>query len=133
MAQPASLLLIDDDQDLRDSLGDALEGLDFKVTYAANGQEALERLSTEELPDVILLDLLMPVMNGWQFCDERKKHTRLVGIPIIAMSAAVSKNPWSPYYLDVDDYIAKPIDLDDLMAKISACAQHRVEARRARR
>lgn len=127
------VLLVDDDDDLRTSMSDALEDAGFEVTPAANGREALARLADDEPIDVILLDLLMPVMNGWQFCDERQKDPQLAGIPIIVMSAAVSKDPWSPYYLDVNDYVAKPIDLDDLVAKLQACAQGVAEERRARR
>lgn len=112
------LLIVDDDEDLRCSISEALESAGFVVTVAANGREAFARLSTDVLPDVILLDLLMPVMNGWQFCEERKKDPKLADIPIIAMSAAVSKDPWSPYYLDVNDFVAKPIELDDLFAKL---------------
>lgn len=133
MPEPRRLLLIDDDEDLRDSMTDALQGAGFEVASAANGQEALERLSTGELPDVILLDLLMPVMNGWQFCEERKRNPKLAGIPIIAMSAAVSKDPWSPYYLEVDDFVAKPVELDDLVGKLASFTDKASEARRARR
>jgi CheY-like chemotaxis protein len=133
MAQPRRLLLIDDDEDLRESMSDALQGAGYEVSLAANGQEALERLSTGELPHVILLDLLMPVMNGWQFCEQRKQDPRLAGIPIIAMSAAVSKDPWSPYYLEVDDFVAKPVELDDLVGKLAAFTSGSGEERRARR
>jgi CheY-like chemotaxis protein len=125
--QTLQLLLIDDDEDLRASMSEALEGAGFLVTLAANGREAFARLSaTEALPDVILLDLLMPVMNGWQFCEERKKDPVLAAIPIIAMSAAVSKDPWSPYYLDVNDFVAKPIELDDLFAKLEGYTEQHV-------
>lgn len=133
MLEPRRLLLIDDDEDLRESMSEALESAGFKVASAANGKEALDRLSSEELPEVILLDLLMPVMNGWQFCEQRKKDPRLAHIPIIAMSAAVSKDPWSPYYLEVDDFVAKPVELDDLVGKLAALADGKDEARRARR
>ena len=125
--QTLQLLLIDDDEDLRASMGEALESAGFLVTLAANGREAFARLAdTEALPDVILLDLLMPVMNGWQFCEERKKDPKLAAIPIIAMSAAVSKDPWSPYYLDVNDFVAKPIELEDLFAKLEGCTEQHV-------
>lgn len=133
MAEPRRLLLIDDDEDLRESMSEALQGAGFLVSAAANGREALDQLSSGDLPDVILLDLLMPVMNGWQFCDERKRDPKLAAIPVIAMSAAVSKDPWSPYYLDVDDFVAKPIELDDLVGKLSAFTDSKGEARLAGR
>jgi CheY-like chemotaxis protein len=117
--QPSrQLLLVDDDDELRSSMSEALESAGFVVTAASNGREAFARLASAALPDVILLDLLMPVMNGWQFCEERKKVPELATIPIIAMSAAVSKDPRSPYYLDVDDFVVKPVELDELFAKL---------------
>jgi CheY-like chemotaxis protein len=115
------ILLVDDDGSFRESLGEALEEVGFTVLQADNGRSALQALDGERIPDVILLDLLMPVMNGWQFCLAKKEHPRAAAIPVIAMSAAVSKDPGSPYFLDVDDSVAKPIELGDLLEKI---AQH---------
>ena len=131
---PASrrLLLIDDDEDLRESLGEALEGAGFVVFSAANGREALDSLAAGLRPDVILLDLLMPIMNGWQFCQARKNDAALTAIPVIAMSAAVSRDPWSPYYLDVDDFVAKPIDLEDLVEKLEGLGSGTAAANAAR-
>jgi CheY-like chemotaxis protein len=66
------ILLVDDDGSFRDSLGEALEEAGFTVLRADNGQTALQALDLQGIPDVILLDLLMPVMNGWQFCLAKK-------------------------------------------------------------
>ena len=123
------ILLVDDDGDLREGVAEALEASGHAVVRAANGKEALAALRDGELPGVILLDLLMPVMNGWQFCKQQKGDPALARIPVIAMSAAVSKDPSSPYYIEVDDFIAKPIDLDDLLSKLgtlpkAAAANH---------
>jgi CheY-like chemotaxis protein len=113
------ILLIDDDADLRTSLAEALEEAGYRVTSAENGQQAMEALGAEP-PDLVLLDLLMPVMNGWQFCRAMKQLPQSAGIPVIAMSAAVSKDPHSPYYVEVDDFVAKPLELEDLLVKITA-------------
>ena len=123
------VLLVDDDPDLRDSLAEVLIEAGYKVDRAGNGQEALEKLRAaagRDLPAVILLDLLMPVMNGWQFCELKGQDPALAGIPIIAMSAAVSNDPHSPYYIAVDDFIAKPVQLDELLESL-----HRQLARRS--
>jgi CheY-like chemotaxis protein len=112
------VLLVDDDGDLRRSLGEALEEAGFAVISAANGQDALMKLRQPPLPDIILLDLLMPVMNGWQFCQAKQADPAAARIPVIVMSAAVSNDPRSPYYIQVDDFIAKPLDLDELLAKL---------------
>ncbi len=113
------ILLVDDDGDLRRSLGEALEEAGYTVTITANGQDALEALRRPPLPHVILLDLLMPVMNGWQFCTAKKADPATAPIPVIAMSAAVSSDPRSPYYIEVDDFIAKPLELDELLGKLA--------------
>jgi CheY-like chemotaxis protein len=112
------ILLVDDDGDLRRSLGEALEEAGFAVTTSANGHEALLKLRQSPLPDIILLDLLMPVMNGWQFCQAKLADPATARIPVIVMSAAVSRDPRSPYYIQVDDFIAKPLELDELLAKL---------------
>ena len=119
MSRPWHLLLIDDDDDLRETMTEALRAVGFTMSTAANGRDALLQLSTGMTPDVILLDLLMPVMDGWQFCEARRRESRLAQIPVIAMSAAVSRDPASPYYLEVEDFLAKPVDLDDLLERVA--------------
>jgi two-component system, chemotaxis family, chemotaxis protein CheY len=111
------ILLIDDDVDLSGGLAEVLEEAGYRVTCAPNGQAGLAQMQAD-LPDLVLLDLLMPVMNGWMFCQAIKEDPRLLSVPVIAMSAAVSKDPGSPYFIDVFDFVAKPIDLADLLAKI---------------
>jgi CheY-like chemotaxis protein len=119
LRRPRRILLVDDDPDLRQSLAEALEEAGYSVERAANGQEALEVLrGSAERPSVILLDLLMPVMNGWQFCQLKQRDPAVATIPVIAMSAAVSKDPNSPYYIEVDDFLAKPVAFDDLVDKL---------------
>jgi CheY-like chemotaxis protein len=124
MPEPKRLLLVDDDADLRTSLAEALEDSGYAVIQAADGQAALDLLEVER-PDLVLLDLLMPVLNGWQFCQSKDENPATSGIPVIAMSAAVSKDPKSPYYIDVDDFIAKPVELDELLTKIAGCVTAR--------
>ena len=124
------ILLIDDDVDLRETFADALADLGFVVVCAVNGRDALDKLTADPLPDVILLDLVMPVMNGWQFCEQRKAIPRLASIPVIALSAAASKDPLSPYYLEVDDFLAKPVTLNDLACKLASYTGFTAEARR---
>jgi CheY-like chemotaxis protein len=115
------VLIVDDDGDLRRSLGEALAEAGYQVGSVANGHEALVVMRTLPLPDVILLDLLMPVMNGWQFCQAKRDNPAIAGIPVIAMSAAVSSDPGSPYFIEVQDFIAKPLELDELLEKLNAC------------
>ena len=117
------ILLVDDDADLRESLAEALEEAGYTVERAGNGQEALQKLRVHtgpERPVAVLLDLLMPVMNGWQFCQLKRRDPEMADIPVIAMSGAVSRDPTSPYYIEVEDFLAKPVEFEDLLHKLRA-------------
>lgn len=117
------ILLVDDDADLRESLAEALEGAGYTVDRAGNGQEALQKLRSHtgaERPVAVLLDLLMPVMNGWQFCQLKRRDPAVADIPVIAMSGAVSRDPRSPYFIEVEDFLAKPVEFEDLLHKLRA-------------
>jgi CheY-like chemotaxis protein len=117
------ILLVDDDADLRESLAEALEEAGYTVDRAGNGQEALQKLRSHtggERPVAVLLDLLMPVMNGWQFCQLKRRDPAVADIPVIAMSGAVSRDPRSPYFIEVEDFLAKPVQFEDLLHKLRA-------------
>jgi CheY-like chemotaxis protein len=119
------ILLVDDDADLRESLAEALEEVGYTVDRAGNGQEALQKLRSHtgaERPVAVLLDLLMPVMNGWQFCQLKRRDPAVADIPVIAMSGAVSRDPRSPYFIEVEDFLAKPVEFADLLHKLRAMA-----------
>jgi CheY-like chemotaxis protein len=115
IAEKRRVLVVDDDGDFRESLSEALEIAGYAATGVANGAEAMATLQSGVHIDLILLDLLMPVMNGWQFCKAKQDEPAFAAIPVIAMSAAVSKDPKSPYYLDVEDHLAKPIEIEQLL------------------
>jgi CheY-like chemotaxis protein len=82
------VLIVDDDPDLLDVTSFVLEGEGFGVETAKNGAEALQRLRVGTLPAVVLLDLMMPVMNGYQFLEEVAKVPSLKEIPIVVLTAA---------------------------------------------
>jgi CheY-like chemotaxis protein len=114
-----SILLVEDDRELCEELADALRTQGFEVFPTANGREALARLANGTAPpSVILTDLLMPVMNGWELRAALKERSETARIPVVVMSGAVSRDPRSPYYIDVDDFVTKPINLDDLLMKL---------------
>jgi CheY-like chemotaxis protein len=112
------LLVVEDDDELRELLAETLRGHGFSVVTVTNGREALDRLRSAALPAAVLLDLNMPIMNGWQFCAAKKADGALKMLPVIVLSAAAKKDPASPYYLDVDEVIAKPIDIDELLVAL---------------
>jgi DNA-binding response OmpR family regulator len=86
---PSALLLVEDDRKLGSSLKEFLGSEGYSVLYAENGREALEILRTcRVLPRLILLDLLMPVLDGWGFLLERRKEARLLEIPVVMMTGS---------------------------------------------
>ena len=107
-----TLLLIEDEPDIRDSLREILEAEGYLVRTAANGAEGLQTL--EEMgpvPSLILLDLLMPVMNGTEFLAEQQRRPALSAIPVVVLSADSNLNKTSR----VHSHVRKPIDLTELL------------------
>jgi two-component system chemotaxis response regulator CheY len=112
------VLVVDDDPDIRELLFTALEDEGFEVVPAGNGQEALAIIATFR-PDVIVLDLMMPVMDGWQFA--REMRARDEDIPIVLLSAARDLGTHAKA-LSAADIIEKPFDLSELLPKIARVA-----------
>src|SRR3954470_23175677 len=83
-----TVLVVDDDQDIREALCDLLADAGYRAASVANGKEALIYLKSGELPCVILLDLMMPVMDGWEFRRQQQGDPRLSKIPVVVITAA---------------------------------------------
>ena len=109
------ILLVEDDADIREVLAGMLRDEGFHVSCSTNGREALGHLHHGPPPDVIVLDLMMPVMDGWQFRLEQKKDPMLASIPVVAMSADASAKAEA---IDVDAYVRKPLEFNNLLARI---------------
>src|SRR5262249_6773543 len=108
------ILIVEDDPDLRHAISQVLEEEGYPVRGAANGKEALAILETETGPYLILLDLMMPVMNGWQFLERKNRDSRISAYPVLIVSAYLDQPPpGSPAYaaphLKVDGVIRKPV------------------------
>src|SRR5690606_32095531 len=84
------VLVVDDDRELRETVRDILEGEGFTTATAADGEEALAYLRAAAAPDLILLDLSMPIMDGVTFREEQRKDPSLATIPVVVFSAAAS-------------------------------------------
>ena len=111
-----TVFVVEDDVDTRDMLARFLELEGFEVELASNGKQALERLSAGVHPCVILLDLMMPVMDGWQFRREQARHQEIADIPVIVVSAAGRERIVE---IDANGYLTKPVDLDLLLDRVS--------------
>jgi DNA-binding response OmpR family regulator len=112
----ASVFIVEDDVDTREMLEHFLESEGFQVETAANGKIALERLEAGVRPGVILLDLMMPVMDGWQFRQAQVLDSALARIPVIVVSAAGRDRSTQ---IEADDYLPKPVNLDELLARVT--------------
>jgi CheY-like chemotaxis protein len=109
-----SVLVVDDDEDIRHILSDILRAEGYASAAASDGKEALEFLGKHPPPSVILLDLMMPVMDGWEFSRRLRADERLSGIPVIVMSAHVSARQASST-LAAYAFLEKPLDMDRLL------------------
>jgi two-component system alkaline phosphatase synthesis response regulator PhoP len=116
MKQRPKILLVDDDVDLVKVMSGALESKAYEVIVAYNGQEGLEK-ARKEKPDLVVLDILMPVADGFTFADQFRKDPSLVNVPVLALTS-FSESLGQPFPFDVSEYIRKPIKPRDLVAKV---------------
>jgi CheY-like chemotaxis protein len=109
-AAPPRVMVVEDDDDVRRSLVEVLDAEGFGVIEAENGAAALERLRQGPLPRLILLDLMMPVMDGWTFRDLQRENPEWAAIPTVILSA-VPEARQSAARLAAAGYLIKPVDL----------------------
>ncbi len=124
MAESKRILVVDDDVDLIEAISLSLEKEGFNVEKASDGIEAMDSIRAKK-PDLVVLDVMMPRMNGYEVCDELKSDPEYEDIPVILLTAVgskVSKTTYSHFdgmKTDADDYIAKPVDLQILMERVA--------------
>jgi CheY-like chemotaxis protein len=107
------VLVVDDDQDAREAMAELLQIQGYEVLAAGNGQEALELLKVEN-PCVVLLDLMMPVISGWEFLRHRKAQPKLAKIPVIVTSAVIDRAA-SAHAEGANEVLLKPVDIEKLL------------------
>jgi CheY-like chemotaxis protein len=109
------VLIVEDDADLRDMMAQllALEG--FDASTVSNGREALEYLRSHDNPDLILLDLMMPVMDGWEFRREQQRDVELADVPVIVLSALDQARAVN---VSATAFLKKPLDFDRLLEMV---------------
>ena len=111
------VLVVEDDPDLLFALSEMLESEGYQVACARHGLEALGRLRGGVRPSLILLDLMMPIMNGWQFRYEQRQDSDLARIPVVVVSAK-SDSRQHAEWLEADAYLSKPIDVNLLLGMV---------------
>ena len=109
--------MVEDDADIRDAMVGILESEGYAVSAASHGAEALARLQAGARPCLILLDLTMPVMDGWTFCQEKQKDPALAPIPILVVSAVGRTDPRNAS-MRVVDHLTKPLNIGKLLAAV---------------
>ncbi len=108
-----TILLIEDEDELRDSMREALELNGYVVIAVRDGQEALDELDRIEQLCLVLLDLIMPRVNGWDFFAKMREHTVLAAVPVIVHSSTPRQAP-----IGVTRVLAKPLRFDQLIATV---------------
>jgi CheY-like chemotaxis protein len=109
------VMVVEDDEDIRISLKELLEDDGYNTLLAANGREALDYLEQGTKPCLIFLDLMMPVMDGWQFRREQQKNESLKKIPVAVITAAGESAAAS---VQAQKVILKPLDIDEVLAVV---------------
>ena len=112
MMPDTSILVVEDDGDLRDMMAQVLALEGFDTATANNGRDALAYLSKHAKPDVIVLDLMMPVMDGWEFRRHQQADPGLADIPVVILSAL---DPSRAADLAGAAFLRKPLDFDRLL------------------
>lgn len=111
------VLVIDDDFDTLDAIGDVLSMEGYEVRCVRSAKDALAQMSQID-PAIIVLDLMMPEMNGWEFLAIRKSDESLSNIPVLVLSAD-NRSLHQALEFEATEYVAKPIDLDALLNVIA--------------
>lgn len=118
------VLVADDDRSVIQIISDSLEPELFEVMEAVNGKEALGMVFAES-PDILVLDIMMPGMDGYRVCGELKEHESTKDIPIIILTARTGvEDKLRAMEMGIDDYVVKPFDPRELRARIKMALRH---------
>ena len=114
---PKKIMIVDDEDDVRTSVGQFLEASGYKVIKAENGNDCLQKLE-QEIPDLVLLDIMMPGMNGWDVAARIKEKPEWNAIPIVFLTAKGDDMSVGIGGMASVDYIVKPFDIIDLKQRL---------------
>jgi len=114
-----TILIVDDDMRNIFALSSALQSYDLTIEVAHNGKEALTKLDLKPDINLVLMDIMMPEMDGYEAMTEIRKQSRFKNLPIIALTAKAMKNDRDKCISSgANDYVSKPVDLDKLLSLI---------------
>ena len=111
------ILIVEDDDDIAETIGLILQTRGYRCAIARNGAEALGRLQTDPLPRVVLLDMMMPGMSGSQFLEVQLQDPRIAGIPVVVMTGDPRAEARAAA-LGVAKFLRKPLGIPELIAAV---------------
>ena len=115
------ILIIDDESDITETLSYMLQARNFDVVTANSGQEGLDKVKRDR-PDLILLDIMMPEMDGYKVCNKLKQDKDTKNLPVIMLTSKGEADSVIKYYNSgANDYILKPFSLSTLISRINDC------------
>ena len=123
MNSQAYILVVDDDPDILEGILTILETQDYRLATARDGKKCMEMIE-QEIPDLLILDLLMPRMDGWGVIREMRSEPRTMRVPIMVLTTVIEDASRRRYELetgmamDVQDYVQKPTKPDDLLKRV---------------
>jgi CheY-like chemotaxis protein len=122
MGMKKNIFVVDDTPDITHSVKQALEYLnptEYAVTCVENGKKCLELLQAKQIPDLILLDIMMPGMSGWMLSDRLRENSLWKNIPVVFLTIRTDELAKKASSLVSEDYIEKPFDIEDLQKRIN--------------
>jgi CheY-like chemotaxis protein len=123
MTQQQLILIVDDDPDILDNIVTVLETQPYRLATARDGKKCMEMIA-EEIPDLLILDLLMPRMDGWGVIREMRSDPRYMGVPIMVLTTVIEDASRRRYELetgiamDIQAYIQKPVSPSELIRRV---------------
>ena len=123
--RPKTILIVDDEEDTLNLLRQRLKEAGFRTLEASNGKEAIEK-ATQNAPDLILLDIMMPEVTGWDVMERLQQQKGTASIPVVVLSAAGSDaDKKRGYRMGIKNYLTKPIEIRDLVLEIRKLVRYR--------
>jgi CheY-like chemotaxis protein len=115
-----TILVVEDNDVAREGLAAALRGAGYGVVLAEDGQEALQALRRGPPPDLIVLDMLMPVLDGWRFLEEVRREAPDPGVPIVVTTGTILTREWAEAH-GCAGFLRKPVETEDLLGEVRRC------------
>ena len=117
---PKTLLVVEDYQDTREMLAFMLRRAGYAVETAENGAQALDRLRAGPRPDLVLLDMLLPILDGWHLLSQIQRDPVLSGVPVVVTTGTILTREWA-VQSGCAGFVKKPVEYEELLAEVGRC------------